>query len=124
MRLSMTVSAMTLMSFLSAVAIAGDIQVTATGFPVNHPGNGTFTLKQITNTNTGKPIDCWAQNGDNNGWVASYSASGEILTVTYCRNGFPNAVYRVTGTTLSAQNIGLSTSTVGREVPVSVSFSP
>jgi hypothetical protein len=103
---------------------SADVTISASGFPQNHPGNGTFTLTQIKNPTTGKLIDCWAQNGDNNGWVASYSASGEILTVTYCRNGFPNAVYRVTGTTLSAQNIGLSTSTVGREVPQSVSFQP
>ncbi len=109
---------------LMAGVSQADVTITASGFPQNHPGNGTFTLKQITNTNTGKLIDCWAQNNDNNGWVVSYSASGEILTVTYCRNGFPNAVYRVTGTTLSAQNIGLSTSTTGREVPASVSFSP
>jgi hypothetical protein len=108
---------------ITAVSQA-DVTITANGFPQNHPGNGTFTLKQTTNPNTGKLIDCWAQNNDNNGWVVSYSASGEILTVTYCRNGFPNAVYRVIGTTLSAQNIGLSTSTVGRDVPASVSFSP
>jgi len=109
---------------LMASVASADVTISANGFPQNHPGNGTFTLKPIKNPATGKLIDCWSQNDDNNGWVASYSASGEILTVTYCRNGFPNAVYRISGTTLSAQNIGLSSSTVGREVPSSVSFSP
>jgi opacity protein-like surface antigen len=109
---------------LMASAVNADVTISANGFPVNHPGNGTFTLKQVMNPATGKPIDCWSQNNDNNGWVASYSASGEILTVTYCRHGFPHAVYRIMGTTLSAQNIGLSTSTVSRQVPASVSFSP
>lgn len=109
---------------LCANVVFADVTITANGFPVNHPGNGSFTLKQVTNPNTGKLIDCWTQNDDNNGWTASYSASAEILTVTYCKNGFPHAVYRVTGTTLSAQNIGLSASTVGNFVPRSVSFAP
>lgn len=114
---------------LSVVVLMGgvvhaDVTISATGFPQNHPGNGSFTLKQVTNPATGKLIDCWTQNNDNNGWTASYSSSAEILTVTYCRNGFPHAVYRVTGTTLSAQNIGLSASTVGNDVPRTVSFSP
>lgn len=110
--------------FLCANVVFADVTIIASGFPDNHPGNGSFALKQVKNPATGKLIDCWTQNDDNNGWTASYSSSAEILTVTYCRNGFPHAVYRVTGTTLSAQNIGLSASTVGREVPRSVSFSP
>lgn len=109
---------------LIANVAQADVMISATGFPQNHPGNGTFTLKQVKNPATGKLIDCWTENNDNNGWTASYSSSAEILTVTYCRNGFPHAVYRVTGTTLSAQNIGLSASTVGNDVPRSVSFSP
>lgn len=108
---------------VAAVASAGDLVVSASGFPDNHRGNGTFTLKQVLNPNTGKLIDCWSQNNDNDGWVASFSENGGILTVSYCRNGFPQAVYRVTGTTLSSQNLGLATRIITGPVPQSVSVS-
>lgn len=107
-----------------SVASAGDVQIMAAGFPVGHRGNGSFLLKQVVNVNTGKPVECWSQNGYNDGWVASFSDNGGVLVVTYCRNGFPLAVYRVAGSTVSGQNIGLSVSTIGGQVPASISFAP
>ena len=87
-------------------------------FPVNHRGNGQFTLKQVFNKSTDKLIDCWSQNDDNDGWVASLS--GGIMTVTYCRNGAPQAVYRRMGTDASAQTLPLVTRTIDGPVPGSV----
>jgi len=106
---------------LCTVTFAGDVSVTASGFPQNHRGNGTFVMKQVINN--GKPLNCWTQNADNDGWIMSLTESG-ILTVTYCRNGAPQVVYRKTGTDLSAQEVGLATSVIGNSVPRSVSINP
>ena len=69
----------------SVSCCAGDLIISANGFPLNHRGNGQFTLKQVLNKSTGKLIDCWTQNDDNDGWIASLS--GGVLEVKYCRNG-------------------------------------
>ena len=102
---------------LSAVnCLAGDLIISANGFPVNHRGNGQFTLNQVVVN--GKLCDCWTQNKDNDGWVASLS--GGIMTVTYCRNGAPQAVYRRTGTDASTQTLPYATKTVDCSVPAFV----
>ncbi len=102
----------------SVKCFAGDMIISANGFPQNHRGNGQFTLKQVFNKSTGKLADCWTQNDDNDGWVASLS--GGIMTVTYCRNGAPQVVYRRTGTDASPQTLPLATRTIDSPVPASV----
>lgn len=102
----------------SVSCCAGDLIISANGFPLNHRGNGQFTLKQVLNKSTGKLIDCWTQNDDNDGWIASLS--GGVLEVKYCRNGAPQAVYRRTGTDASAQTLPLVTRTIDGPVPGSV----
>lgn len=119
----MRIIAAALVVLCGASAFAGDLIISADGFPVGHRGNGQFTLKQAVNADK-KPVNCWSQNADNDGWVASFSDNGGILTVNYCRNGFPQAVYRITGTTLSAQNVGLTTRTITGPAPGLVSVQP
>lgn len=109
------------MLFLNTLAHAGDVTISAMGFFDGHPGNGTFVMHQAMAN--GKAVNCWSQNADNNGWVMSLADSG-ILTVTYCRYGFPNAVYRKTGAELTAQDIGLTVTTTGGPAPKSVTISP
>jgi len=108
---------------MAGVSYAGDLILNANGFGQGHRGNGAFTLTQGVDAK-GNPAACWSQNRDNDGWVVSFSDNGGILTATYCRNGFPQAVYRVTGTTLSGQTIGLTSRVITGPVPGSVSITP
>lgn len=72
---------------LVATCQAGDLTLTAAGFPNGDPGNGTFTLVQSKNAD-GKPIPCWCQQGKEGwGWRAGYSDAAGLIRVTYQRTG-------------------------------------
>jgi len=82
---------------ISAQCFAGDLSVTASGFPARHRGNGSFTLKEILNADK-LPSGSWAENHPSEcQWVASYNKHTDTTRVLWSRNGVNVCEYHLKG---------------------------